>query len=76
MAYPQEARNSCHQCNGWYNSESELYQHMQTVHRRCVPQQNTFTREVTRPHDFDNHMPASKKEWMESKRANEKVKVG
>jgi hypothetical protein len=46
---------------------------MQTVHRRCVPQLSTFPREVTQPNDFDSHMPASKKEWMESKRAKEKI---
>ena len=38
MIHPQEARISCKECNGWYNSESELYDHMRTAHRRCVGQ--------------------------------------
>ena len=42
MAHPQEARISCHECNGWYNSERELRNHMQTAHRRFVPDQSTF----------------------------------
>jgi len=75
MTHPQEARISCKECNGWYNSESELYEHMQTVHRRCVPQQSTIPREVTQPNDFNTHMPRSKKEWMERKRAKEKVNL-
>jgi hypothetical protein len=68
MTYPQEARNSCHQCNGWYNSESELYEHMQTVHRRCVPQQGTSPREVTQPNDFDRDLPTPKKDGWSVKR--------
>ena len=68
MTHSQEAGNYCHQCNGWYNSESELYEHMQTVHRRCVPQESAFPREVTQPNDFDNHPPTPKKGWMERKR--------
>jgi len=72
MTQSQDGRNSCHQCNGWYNSESELYEHMQTVHRRCVPQQSNLPREVNEPNDFDSPMPRSTKEWMEHKRAKEK----
>ena len=75
MAYPEEARNSCHQCNGWYNSDSEFYQHMQTVHRRCVPQQSTFPREVTQTKDLDIYKPTSKNEWRERIRAKEKVNL-
>ena len=73
MSQSQDGRNSCHQCNGWYNSESELYEHMQTVHRRCVPQQSNFPREVNEPNVFDSQMPRSTKEWIDRKRVKEKV---
>jgi hypothetical protein len=36
MANPQEARITCSECNGWYVSERELHDHMQSVHRRFV----------------------------------------
>jgi len=72
MIHAQEARISCQQCNGWYNSESELYAHMQTVHRRCVPQESVFSREVSQRNGFDNHPPTPKKEWTEPKRLKEK----
>lgn len=39
MARQETLRTNCNQCDGWYNSESELYDHMQTVHRRSVSQQ-------------------------------------
>ncbi len=42
MAHPQEARISCKECNSWYDSEREFYKHMQTAHRRSVPEQSTF----------------------------------
>jgi hypothetical protein len=42
MAQPQMARITCSHCNGWYDSESELRDHMQTAHRRVVSEQNTF----------------------------------
>jgi hypothetical protein len=61
MTRPQEARSSCSQCNGWYNSEIELYEHMQAVHRRCVPSLNAFRHELNRPRDFDTQLRISKK---------------
>ena len=42
MAQPQLGRITCSQCNGWYNSERELRDHMQTAHRRFVPDQRAF----------------------------------
>jgi len=71
MTHPQEARNSCHQCNGWYNSESELYAHMQTVHRRCVPQPSTFRRDLSRPSDFETDLRTSKIESLVRTKVNE-----
>jgi hypothetical protein len=68
MTHPQEARKSCDQCNGWYNSETELYEHMQMAHRRCVPQLSTSRQDVTRPSDFNNQVRASKRESLERER--------
>ena len=63
MAQPQVARLTCNLCNGWYNSERELRDHMQTVHRRCVSEQNTFQNNSTRQDSFNNELGASKDEW-------------
>jgi hypothetical protein len=52
MAQPQVGRITCSECNGWYASESELWKHMQEVHRRSVPEQRSFQR------------GASKEEWV------------
>ena len=41
MAQPQMARITCRQCDGWYNSESELRDHMQAAHRRFAGEQST-----------------------------------
>ena len=51
MAQPQMGRITCSQCNSWYASESELWEHVQEVHRRSVPDQIPFQR------------GASKEEW-------------
>ena len=42
MAQPQMARITCGQCNGLYDSEHELRDHMQTAHRRSVPEQTNL----------------------------------
>jgi hypothetical protein len=42
MAQQQEARTTCSLCNGWYNSESELRDHMQSAHRRFISEQSTL----------------------------------
>ena len=39
MAQPQVARITCSQCNGWYDSERELWDHMNAAHRRFVSEQ-------------------------------------
>jgi len=52
MAQPQLARITCSVCNGWYNSESELRDHMQTVHRRFVSEQSTLQHGGTQPDSF------------------------
>jgi hypothetical protein len=63
MAQPQESRITCGQCNGWYNSETELRNHMQTVHRRFVPEQSTFQHGGPKPDSFEDQLRKSKEEW-------------
>jgi hypothetical protein len=42
MAQLQMAPITCSLCNGFYDSEHELRDHMQAVHRRFVSEQSTF----------------------------------
>ena len=63
MAQPQTARITCSQCDGWCNSESELRDHMQTVHRRFVSEQSTVQHGGTQPDSFKNQIGTSKEEW-------------
>jgi len=63
MAQPQMAPITCSQCNGWYKSESELRDHMQTAHRRFVPEQSTFQHGDTQPDSSKNQLGTSKEEW-------------
>jgi hypothetical protein len=62
MAHPQEARISCRECNGWYNSERELQEHMQTVHRRFVSDQSTFQTDRKQQDNLKHDPDPSKKE--------------
>jgi hypothetical protein len=63
MVQPQAARITCDQCNGWYNSETELRGHMRTAHRRFVPEESTFQHGGTQPDGFEDQRGTSKKEW-------------
>lgn len=63
MAQPQAARITCSQCNGWFDSERELRDHMQAAHRRFVSEQGTFQHVVTQPDSFKNKLDTSKEEW-------------
>ncbi len=63
MAQPQVARITCSVCNGWYNSESELRDHMQAVHRRFVLEESTFQQGGAQPDGFEIHLRVSKEEW-------------
>jgi hypothetical protein len=62
MAQPQVARTACSQCNGWYVSERELRDHMQTAHRGSVSEQSTFQHRGTEPDGFKNKIGTSKDE--------------
>ena len=63
MAQPQVARITCSQCNGWYDSERELRDHMQTAHRNFVSEQSTFQHGGAQPDSFKNQLGTSKEEW-------------
>ena len=63
MAQPQVARITCSVCNGWYNSESELRDHMQTAHRRSVSEQSTFQQGGAPSGNFEIQLRMSKEEW-------------
>jgi hypothetical protein len=63
MAQPQAARTTCSQCNGWYNSESELRDHMQTVHRMFFLEQSTFPHSGIQPDSIKDILSTSKEEW-------------
>jgi hypothetical protein len=62
MAQPQVARITCSQCDGWYDSERELRDHMEAAHRRVGSEQNTFQHSGTQPDSFKNPLGASKEE--------------
>jgi hypothetical protein len=63
MAQPQAARITCPQCNGWFNSESELRDHMQSAHRRFVPEQSIFQHGAGQPASVEDQLVTSKEEW-------------
>src|ERR1039458_10144414 len=63
MAQPQVARITCRECNGWYDSERELRDHMQTAHRRFDLEQSTFQDDGTQPDSFKNQIGMSREEW-------------
>jgi hypothetical protein len=63
MAQPQVARITCGICNGWYNSESELRDHMQSVHRRSVSEQSISQHGGTQPDSLEIQPGTSKEEW-------------
>jgi len=57
MAQQQMAR-ICKQCEGWYDSERELRDHMQAAHRRFASEQSTFQRGGMQPDSFKNQLKA------------------
>jgi hypothetical protein len=63
MAQPRVARNICGQCNGWYNSEVELWNHMQTAHRKFVSEQSTFQHGGAKAISQKDPLRTSKEEW-------------
>jgi hypothetical protein len=64
MAQPQEGRITCRECNSFYASEIELWEHMQEVHRRSVADQSSFQHRGTQPGSYKNRFGTSKEEWV------------
>jgi hypothetical protein len=62
MAQPIACRITCDQCNGWYNSEHELREHMQAAHRRFVTELNPFFDNGTEQNSGANPPASLKKE--------------
>jgi hypothetical protein len=63
MAQPQLARITCSVCNGWYDSDSALRDHMQAAHRRFVLEQGTFQRGTAYPESDGNQLGTSNEGW-------------
>ena len=63
MPQPQEARITCRECNSFYASEIELWEHMQEAHRRCVSEPSPFQHGRTQAESRKNRFGASKEDW-------------
>src|ERR1017187_7330695 len=76
MAQPEMARITCSICNGWYNSQRELRDHLKTVHRRFVPEQTAPQLGGGQPNCLDDHLGTEKEEWAKlSIRLRERVQT-
>jgi hypothetical protein len=65
MPQPQEARIICRECNSFYASEIELWEHMREAHRRCVSESVPFQfqRGRAQPESRKNRFGTTKEEW-------------
>lgn len=63
MAQPQLARITCSECNGWYDSERTLRDHMQTAHRRFVLEQNSLYQGGSETNSSKDQLGTSKEGW-------------
>jgi hypothetical protein len=63
MPQPQKAQITCSECNSFYATESELWEHLQEAHRRSVPEQSPFQHGGSQPGIFRNRFGISKEEW-------------
>src|SRR5580704_16475204 len=63
MAQPQLVRITCSVCNGWYDSDRALHDHMQTAHRRFVSEQSTVQRGTAYPGGVRNQLGISNEGW-------------
>jgi hypothetical protein len=63
MAQPQKAPITCSECNCFYASETELWEHVQEVHRRSVPEQSISPHGGSQPGSVRNRFGISKEEW-------------
>ncbi len=63
MPKAQAALITCIECNGLYDTERELRDHMQAAHRRFVSEPSTSQHVATQPESLENQLGTSKEEW-------------
>jgi hypothetical protein len=63
MAQPQMVPIYCNECNGRYDSEHELWEHMNRAHRRFVSEQNTFPDGDIQPNSVEDRFGMLQKQW-------------
>jgi hypothetical protein len=63
MARPHVATITCSQCNGWYGSERDLWDHVQWAHCRSFSERSTFKRGGSQPDSSKDVPSTSKEEW-------------
>lgn len=63
MAQPQAVRIICIECNGWYATERELWNHMYAVHRRFVSEQSTLQHRGTKTDSCEDQLGVSRERW-------------
>lgn len=56
MALPQMALIYCDECSGRFDSESELWDHMNTIHRRSVSELEPFRRGNTQSDSIEDQI--------------------
>ena len=65
MAQPHVSTITCSQCNGCYGSERQLWEHVQTAHRRSFSEQSTFKHGGSQPDSSKDVPSTSKEDWAE-----------
>lgn len=76
MAQPHVSTITCSQCNGCYGSERQLWEHMQTAHRRSFSEQSTFKHSGSQPDSSKDIPSASKEKWAElSPQLRDRIRV-
>jgi hypothetical protein len=56
MAQAAPARITCRVCDGWYDSERELRDHMRAAHRRFIAEPITSQHLVTPPQNINSEL--------------------
>ena len=65
MARPHVATITCSQCNGWYGSERELWDHVQRAHCSSFSEQSAFKHGDSQTDSSKDVPSTSKEEWAE-----------
>ena len=74
MAQAQTARITCRVCDGWYDTDRDLREHMQAAHRRFIPATVTepISAPTTSPGDPQNAGAESQNVKAEARRVSDK----